>query len=81
MHLNQYLIESRQSQEDFGKRLNPPVSQGLVSQWIRGVTRITLLQALQIKKLTRNKVTPQDCADMYTGPARRERPSASAHPQ
>lgn len=65
MHLDQYLKETGQSQGEFAKRLNPPVTQGLISQWVRGQSRITLVQALQIKRLTRNKVTPQDCADMY----------------
>lgn len=67
MHLDQYLKETGQSQDEFGKRLRKPVSQGLVSQWLRGVTRITLEQALDIKRITKNKVSPQDCADMFHG--------------
>lgn len=69
MHLNEHLKESGESQSEFGADLVPPASQALVSQWVRGVTRITLSYALQIDRKTRGKVTPQDCADMYVGPA------------
>lgn len=65
MHLEEHLKEKKQTQGDFGKRLVPPASQGLVSQWIRGVTRITLDYALQIDRETDGNVTPKDCADMY----------------
>lgn len=66
MHLADFLKERRLSQDEFAQRIG--VSQGLVSQWVRGVTRVTLEHSLHIKKVTRNKVTPQDCADMYVGP-------------
>jgi len=65
MHLDEYLKEASQSQKEFGDQLHPPASQGLVSQWIRGITRITLDYALQIERSTAGRVTPQDCADMY----------------
>lgn len=77
MHLDEYLKEVSQSQSEFGGQLNPPASQGLVSQWTRGITRITLDYALQIERVTEGRVTPQDCADMYgESPSRR---SALAH--
>jgi DNA-binding transcriptional regulator YdaS (Cro superfamily) len=69
MHLADFLKERRLSQDEFAQKLG--VSQGLVSQWVRGVTRITLKQSLQIKRITRNKVTPEDCVDMYVGPPKR----------
>lgn len=65
MHLDAHLKKTRQSQAEFGSTLVPPVSQALVSQWIRGETRVTLLYALQINARTEGAVTPQDCADMY----------------
>jgi hypothetical protein len=68
MHLNTYLKEASLSQAEFGESLDPPASQGLVSQWIRGVTRVTLYYALQIDAKTCGKVSPQDCADMYIDP-------------
>ncbi|MBF8177226.1 helix-turn-helix domain-containing protein [Herminiimonas contaminans] len=68
MHLQPFLKETGISQGDFGKKLVPTASQGLVSQWIRGITRITLDYALQINSVTDEKVTPQDCADMYKAP-------------
>lgn len=71
MRLDKYLQDTGISQSDFGKKLSPAVSQGLVSQWVRGSTRITLKQSLQIKRITKNKVTPEDCAEMYVGPAKR----------
>lgn len=70
MHLEDHLREARQSQASFGAELNPPASQALVSQWIRGVTRVTLSYALEIERASEGKVTPQDCADMFTEGAR-----------
>lgn len=74
MHLEEHLKEIKQSQGDFGKRLFPPASQGLVSQWVRGVTRVTLDYALQIDRETGGAVSPQDCADMFNDPAQRSTP-------
>ena len=65
MNLDDYLKQTRQNQTEFGHVLTPPASQALVSQWIRGVTRITLAYALQIERQTDGQVTPQDCSDMY----------------
>ena len=65
MHLETHLKETGQSQAAFGGRLNPPASQGLVSQWIRGVTRITLHYSIEIVRESGGAVSPQDCADMY----------------
>lgn len=65
MHLEKYRKKSGLSQGEFGLSLNPPASQGLVSQWERGETRVTLDYALQIEKVTGRQVTPRDCADMY----------------
>lgn len=65
MHLKNYLKTARQIQSDFGQQLSPPVSQGLVSQWLRGRTRITLHYALQIKAATGGQVSPQELNTMY----------------
>lgn len=65
MHLEKFLKEKALSQAEFGLGLAPPASQGLVSQWVRGITRVTLDYALQIERATEGQVTPQDCADMY----------------
>jgi len=69
MHLDKFLEEEGKSQIAFGAELTPPASQSLVSQWVRGETRITLAHALDIERKSRGKVTPQDCADMYKGRA------------
>lgn len=66
MHLSNYLEARGVSQANFGAELEPPASQSLVNQWLRGVTRITLAYALEIERKTEGNVTPQDCADMYT---------------
>jgi DNA-binding transcriptional regulator YdaS (Cro superfamily) len=71
MHLEDHLKDSGQSQAAFGGRLTPPASQGLVSQWVRGMTRVTLDYALQIEQESNGAVSPQDCADMFIDPARR----------
>lgn len=84
MHLDEYLKEASQSQSEFGSVLCPPASQGLVSQWIRGITRITLDYALQIERVTQGRVTPQDCADMYRDLISRRTPplsEATSQPQ
>lgn len=65
MHLAKWLEKRGMRQDDFGAQLVPPVTQALVSQWVRGVTRMTLDYALQTKRITRGKVAPEDCADMY----------------
>lgn len=79
MHLKDHLKATKQTQGDFGKRLTPPASQGLVSQWIRGETRVTLDYALQIERETDNEVTTQDCADMYLDTAQRAAASVAHH--
>lgn len=83
MHLDEYLKEVSQSQSEFGSQLTPTASQGLVSQWVRGITRVTLDYALQIERVTGGRVTPQDCADMFRDPIARRVPthSASTQPQ
>jgi predicted DNA-binding transcriptional regulator YafY len=82
MNLGQYLKEAGLSQAEFGKSLSPPVSQGQVSQWIRGVTAITLSYSLQIDEITNRKVTPQDCCAMFglsgANPALNSTPRANA---
>lgn len=82
MHLEEHLKETKQSQGDFGRRLTPPASQGLVSQWVRGITRITLDYALQIDRETSGSVSPQDCADMFIDPSVRgtTQPPVAIHP-
>lgn len=70
MSLGTYLKDVGRSQAEFGSTLVPPVSQGQMSQWILGKTRITLDYALQIDKETEGRVTPQICAAMYIGPDR-----------
>lgn len=67
MHLQEHLKHAGISQHEFGQGLTPPASQALVSQWLRGVTRITLDYALQIERKSNGQVTPQDCADLYQG--------------
>lgn len=80
MHLEEYRAKAGLSQGEFGQKLSPPASQGLVSQWERGITRITLGYALQINTETGGQVTPQDCADMYIEPhLRGTSPAASPH--
>jgi DNA-binding transcriptional regulator YdaS (Cro superfamily) len=65
MRLDEYLKLASSSQSEFGASLVPPASQGLVSQWIRGVTRVTLEYAIQIENRTGGQVTPKDCAEMF----------------
>ncbi|KKB61528.1 hypothetical protein WM40_22565 [Robbsia andropogonis] len=68
MRLDEYLKASGTSQAAFAAKFTPPLSQGLVSQWLRGKTRITLDQAIQIRELSDGKVTVDDCAAMFETP-------------
>ncbi|MBN9356203.1 helix-turn-helix transcriptional regulator [Herbaspirillum huttiense] len=68
MQLHSYLKQAGLSQGEFGQKLSPVASQGLVSQWIRGKTRITLDYALQIADATEGQVSPKDCAEMFSSP-------------
>lgn len=65
MRLDDFLQEQKITQAQFGAKLNPPVSQAQVSQWIRGVTRVTLEQALQIDQVTDGAVSPADSAALF----------------
>ena len=65
MQLEEYLKKAGRSQAEFGLALAPAASQALVSQWARGITRVTLSYALQIERVTNGEVSPRDCADMY----------------
>lgn len=65
MHLSKWLDDNGMTQDEFRIRLSPCVTQGLVSQWVRGVTRVTLDYGLQIETITNGAVPVKDCADMY----------------
>ncbi|KAE8757338.1 helix-turn-helix domain-containing protein [Paraburkholderia madseniana] len=65
MRLDDYLKEKKLSQAALGALLDPPVTQSLVSQWIRGTARVMLEQAVQIEMLTAGAVRPADLADMH----------------
>lgn len=55
-----YLDKHGVSQEEFGRRLKNPVSQGLVWQWINGKTTITLERAREIVAASNGEITPHD---------------------
>lgn len=65
MHLSDYRKKKDQTQAEFGALLSPPASQGLVSQWERGETRITLGYAIQIDRITKRQVSCSDCNAMF----------------
>ena len=48
------------TQRQFAELLDPPVTQGLVSQWISGYTSASLRYALQIQRLTDDFVCVDD---------------------
>lgn len=65
MQLSEFLKAKGLTQSAFGQLFEPPVSQGLVSQWLVGRVRMTLDQALQAKSLSRGLVCPEDCAALF----------------
>jgi response regulator of citrate/malate metabolism len=65
---SEYVSSRGISQKQFGQLFNPPVSQGLVSQWFRGVTKMTLEQALQAVSFSDNQITAEECASLFRYP-------------
>lgn len=62
---SEYAASQGLSQKQFGQLFNPPVSQGLVSQWFRGVTKMTLDQALQAVTFSAGMITAEECASLF----------------
>lgn len=60
MNLKAYLEKHEVSQEEFGKRLRKPVSQGAVWQWCEGKTTPTTESMRDIFAATDGEVTPHD---------------------
>lgn len=68
MKLADYFAETGESQEAFGQRLSPPVTQSAVAQWLKG-TPIKAERVLDAAAKTGWKVTPHDWrADLYRHP-------------
>ncbi|SAK53346.1 hypothetical protein AWB78_01317 [Caballeronia calidae] len=70
MRLDEYLKDQKLSQAALAALLQPPVTQSLVSQWIRGMVRMNLDQAVQIEEISNGAVTPRDLAEMFVPDAR-----------
>ena len=58
MDLKTYLETAKKTQAEFAEDLD--VTQGLVSQWLRGVTRITAERCRDIERVTNGRVTVHD---------------------
>lgn len=68
MKFADYLLETGESQADFGQRLSPPVTQSAVAQWVAGVP-IKAERVLDAAAKTGWKVTPHDWRkDLYPHP-------------
>lgn len=80
MNLTEYLNRHGISQAEFGALYSPPASQSLVSQWCKGVTRMTLQRALETVRLTAGEVSAEDCAAMFNGRTIDPEPAASIRP-
>lgn len=65
MRLDDYLRSVKVTQSEFGAQLSPPVTQGTVSHWCQGRTRVSLRYSIQIETLSEGKVSPTDCASMF----------------
>lgn len=72
MELDRWMALHGMSQRALGDRLDPPVSQGLVWQWLNGKSRMSLEQALFIQDVvTHGDVTVRELALLstrYRGP-------------
>lgn len=60
MRLRDYLQKHNVSQAAFGRRMSPPVSQSKVNHWISGARRVSLVEALQIQRITDGEVALED---------------------
>lgn len=49
---------------EFAQMLTPAPHKTLITHWERGTKSVTLDYALQIAKITRREVTPEDCLAM-----------------
>jgi DNA-binding transcriptional regulator YdaS (Cro superfamily) len=78
MQLRDYLTQTGITQAAFGRLLNPPVSQGKVNHWLYGARRVSLVEALQIERLTQGQVTLLDLAQLAAPPRPRPRRHAAA---
>lgn len=58
--LRNYLLRHGIAQADFGKRLKPRATQGLVSQWLHGKTKVTPERAIEIERITGGEVRCED---------------------
>ena len=67
MELGRWMALHGMSQRALGDRLEPPVSQGLVWQWLNGKSRMSLEQALFIQDVvTHGAVTVRELALLST---------------
>lgn len=69
MDLRDWMKQNSVTQEDFGQRLNPPISQAKVSHWLQGTRRVSLAEALQVAEITGGAVTGEDLVKLYRAPA------------
>ena len=60
MRLRDYLQKHRITQLAFGQRMSPPVSQAKVNHWLNGSRRVSLVEALQIQRITDGEVALED---------------------
>lgn len=66
--LVEYLKKSGLSQREFGQKLNPPVTQSAVAQWVQGEP-IKAERVLEAAQATEWAVTPHDWRpDLYPHP-------------
>jgi hypothetical protein len=78
--LRKYLADKSLTQEEFAARFDPPVSQGLVHQWLNfldgkpdNATRITPERSVEIELITAGAVPRHKTCKLF------EPPKAAAH--
>lgn len=57
MNLKQYFDMTDDTQQALGKRLNPPVTQGAVSQWLADGGRVPAERCLDVERATQGLVS------------------------
>ena len=84
MTLAEYLKAHRITQAEFGRKLDPPVSQGKVNHWLQGTRRVSLAEGLQIVEVTGGEVDMPSLAALAGAgrcvPNRRATPVPRAQP-
>lgn len=59
MRLKDYLAKEGITQREFAEKMNPPLQQSHLSNYMSGRVKISLARAIEIQRLTKGAVKPE----------------------